>query len=263
VTTVTNHRTFNANGKLVAETNAAVDLLFAFTGKQLDDSTGLQHNLFRWYDGNLGQWLSEDPMGFSAGDGNLKRYVGNHQTLSTDPTGLVVNPQDPPDQNAGSSGELFIDDVLRLLRRPLEEKIKDTISDSVRDIFKPRGPLVVGPYFPSDLPTVPADFAFPEREYYDGAPLFSPLIPDPGPKIPVPVKVERPYGPFKPGTKFAPTKLMFSTEDTRLTIDLVLPSDIDYQNAVEGNFRSIYNQIQDKTKGRLIDGITITFEIVK
>ncbi|MEO8272269.1 MAG: hypothetical protein ABI557_21350, partial [Aureliella sp.] len=30
VTTVTNHRTVNANGKLIAETNAAVDLLFAF-----------------------------------------------------------------------------------------------------------------------------------------------------------------------------------------------------------------------------------------
>ncbi|MEO8271558.1 MAG: RHS repeat-associated core domain-containing protein, partial [Aureliella sp.] len=88
VTTVTNHRTFNANGKLVAETNAAVDLLFAFTGKQLDDSTGLQHNLYRWYDGNLGQWLSEDPMGFEAGDENLRRYVGNTVTFTTDPLGL-------------------------------------------------------------------------------------------------------------------------------------------------------------------------------
>ncbi len=77
VTAVTNHRTYNAYGKLVAETNAAVDLIFGFTGKQLDDATGLQHNLFRWYDSNLGQWLSEDPLGFAAGDENVRRYVSN------------------------------------------------------------------------------------------------------------------------------------------------------------------------------------------
>ncbi|MEO8269682.1 MAG: RHS repeat-associated core domain-containing protein, partial [Aureliella sp.] len=53
---------------------AAVDMLFAFTGKQLDDSTGLQHNLFRWYDGNSGQWLSEDPLGFEAGDANVGQF---------------------------------------------------------------------------------------------------------------------------------------------------------------------------------------------
>ncbi len=87
-TTVTNHRVYNAYGKLVSETNSAVDLLFGFTGKQLDDATGLQHNLFRWYDSNLGQWLSEDPMSFAAGDENVRRYVGNGATNATDPSGL-------------------------------------------------------------------------------------------------------------------------------------------------------------------------------
>jgi RHS repeat-associated protein len=90
-TTVTNHRTYNSFGKLVAETNTAVDLIFGYTGKQLDDATGLQHNLFRWYDSGLGQWLSEDPMGFAAGDENLGRYIGNRSSNSTDPYGL----QDP------------------------------------------------------------------------------------------------------------------------------------------------------------------------
>jgi RHS repeat-associated protein len=75
------------------ETNAAVDLIFGYTGKQLDDATGLQHNLFRWYDSALGQWLSEDPLGFEAGDENLKRYVGNEQVRFLDPTGLW---QEPP-----------------------------------------------------------------------------------------------------------------------------------------------------------------------
>jgi RHS repeat-associated protein len=89
VTSITNHRTYNSFGKLTAETNAAVDLLFGYTGKQLDEATGLQHNLFRWYDSALGQWLSEDPLGFAAGDANLARYVGNEPTGKTDPSGLA------------------------------------------------------------------------------------------------------------------------------------------------------------------------------
>ena len=95
-TTVTNHRTYNSYGKLVSETNTAVDLIFGYTGKQLDDATGLQHNLFRWYDSNLGQWLSEDPMGFDAGDQNLKRYVGNKALSSRDSSGLVEDPPQTP-----------------------------------------------------------------------------------------------------------------------------------------------------------------------
>ena len=76
-TTVTNHRTYNSFGKLVSETNTAVDLIFGYTGKQLDDATGLQHNLFRWYDSSLGQWVNEDPLGLHGGDENLLRYCGN------------------------------------------------------------------------------------------------------------------------------------------------------------------------------------------
>lgn len=96
VTSITNHRTFNSFGKLVSETNAAVDMLFAFTGKQFDEATSLQHNLFRWYDPALGQWLNEDPIGFAAGDENVRRYVGNRISFNTDPSGaLAFTPSDP------------------------------------------------------------------------------------------------------------------------------------------------------------------------
>ena len=88
VTSVTNHRKYNAFGKLTSETNSAVDMLFGYTGKQLDEATGLQHNLNRWYDSNLGKWLSEDPTSFAAGDANLNRYVGNRPIIIVDPNGL-------------------------------------------------------------------------------------------------------------------------------------------------------------------------------
>lgn len=87
-TTITNHRRFGAYGDLVSESNAAVDMLFAFTGKGYDEVTGLQNNLNRWYDAKLGQWVSEDPIGFMAGDANVRRYVGNRALLAVDPNGL-------------------------------------------------------------------------------------------------------------------------------------------------------------------------------
>jgi RHS repeat-associated protein len=87
-TTIVNHRVYDAFGKLTSETNGAVDLIFGFTGRLFDDATGLQNNLHRWYDPTIGRWLSEDPIGFTAGDANLFRYVRNAPTTASDPSGL-------------------------------------------------------------------------------------------------------------------------------------------------------------------------------
>ena len=45
--------------------------------------------LHRWYDAGVGCWLSQDPIGFAAGDANLYRYVGNESTTHVDPSGLA------------------------------------------------------------------------------------------------------------------------------------------------------------------------------
>jgi RHS repeat-associated protein len=87
-TSVTNHRRFGAYGNLVSESNSVVDLLFGFTGKLYDENVKLQNNLNRWYDAAIGQWVSQDPKGFDAGDENLRRYVGNGAVEKSDPTGL-------------------------------------------------------------------------------------------------------------------------------------------------------------------------------
>ena len=39
-----------------------------------DDVTGLQWNINRWYDPNVGRWVSEDPIGFEGKDYNTYRY---------------------------------------------------------------------------------------------------------------------------------------------------------------------------------------------
>jgi len=75
-------------------TNPAVDSLFLFTARPFDQDTQLQNNLNRWYDARVGRWLSEDPIGFTAGDGNLYRYVGNRSCDTTDSQGKRSNPID-------------------------------------------------------------------------------------------------------------------------------------------------------------------------
>jgi RHS repeat-associated protein len=83
------HRAYDSFGNVTADYNPeSVDTLFGFTGRMFDDATGLQNNLNRWYDAKIGRWITEDPIGFAAGDANLSRYVANSPTNWIDPTGL-------------------------------------------------------------------------------------------------------------------------------------------------------------------------------
>lgn len=47
-----------------------------------------RNKIHRWYDPKIGRWISQDPIGFAAGDANLYRYVGNEATMYVDPDGL-------------------------------------------------------------------------------------------------------------------------------------------------------------------------------
>jgi len=62
-----------------------------YAGRDLDRFTGLYNNRARWYDPASGRFLSEDPIGFAAGDANLYRYCGNSPTNATDPTGEWID----------------------------------------------------------------------------------------------------------------------------------------------------------------------------
>ena len=63
---------------------------YAFTGREFDVETQLQYNRARYYDATTGRWISQDPMGFNAGDRNLYRYASNQPVSSDDPSGNVV-----------------------------------------------------------------------------------------------------------------------------------------------------------------------------
>ncbi|WP_153559314.1 RHS repeat-associated core domain-containing protein [Roseimaritima sediminicola] len=89
---------YDASGTAIASSHAsAVDTLFGYTGRDWDADVELQNNRARWYDPITGRWLSQDPIGFNAGDANLYRYVGNGPTEATDPSGLDERENAPAD----------------------------------------------------------------------------------------------------------------------------------------------------------------------
>lgn len=97
-------QSFDSTGTLIGNTDpAAVDALFGYTGREWDSDVDLQYNRARWYDPVTGRWLSQDPIGFEAGDANLYRYVGNGSTNATDPSGLAPprTPQGVPRAGGG------------------------------------------------------------------------------------------------------------------------------------------------------------------
>ncbi|MEM6779766.1 MAG: RHS repeat-associated core domain-containing protein, partial [Planctomycetota bacterium] len=91
------HIDYTAFGVEQSHSDPSIQTRFGFTGRDRDVESDLQYNRARYLDPQAGRWLSQDPIGFAAGDANLYRYVGNQPTTKTDPSGLEP-PQLSPEQ---------------------------------------------------------------------------------------------------------------------------------------------------------------------
>jgi RHS repeat-associated protein len=85
--TVLNHFVYDSFGNRTQ--TSGVEFRYGYTGRELDGETGLYYYRARYYAPTTGRFISEDPMGFGAGDTNLYRYVNNSPTNYTDPTGMI------------------------------------------------------------------------------------------------------------------------------------------------------------------------------
>jgi RHS repeat-associated protein len=83
-----NQITYDSYGNITSQSNPSVTFRFGYTGREWDSETGQYYYRARYYDAGVGRFISQDPIGFAAGDANLYRYVGNSPTNFTDPSGL-------------------------------------------------------------------------------------------------------------------------------------------------------------------------------
>lgn len=92
------------------------------------------------FDSTIGRFLSEDPLGFLAGDTNLARYVGNHPTYAIDPDGLAeTKPLNGTKENRYTGlGEWELstdekaDEILRLLLDPEKNDLPPNWVDVIK-----------------------------------------------------------------------------------------------------------------------------------
>jgi RHS repeat-associated protein len=65
---------------------------FTYTGREFDAESGLYYYRARYYDPEIGRFISEDPLGLLSGDPNLYAYVLGNPLNHKDPLGMVVLP---------------------------------------------------------------------------------------------------------------------------------------------------------------------------
>jgi RHS repeat-associated protein len=121
---VIDHLDYSGIGVLTLESNPSVGDGFKYDGYQFEALTGLYYVNARWYNPSTGDWTTQDPEGFAAGDSNLYRYVGNDPTENTDPSGLVTIPGPGGPGTAGCLGTPAAIPQLTIVGRSKAEIVK-------------------------------------------------------------------------------------------------------------------------------------------
>lgn len=102
------------------------------------------------YDPSLGRWLTEDPIGFDAGDPNFYRYVGNNPVRFVDPSGLCAEEKCPESYKVSKELAKVLDDAWRLTEKGKVEHGGSIIIDK-------DGKLIYRPTKPGETDSIPAD----------------------------------------------------------------------------------------------------------
>jgi RHS repeat-associated protein len=103
--TVNQYR-YTAFGKM-KQVQEAIDNTYTYTGREWDADAGLYYYRARWYDPDVGRFMSEDPIGLKGGDANVFKYVGNNPINSIDPLGEAVYTCERPLANVPASSFIW------------------------------------------------------------------------------------------------------------------------------------------------------------
>jgi len=77
---------YDSFGQIVDQTGTLTNP-YTYTGREVDQETGLYYYRARTYDSRLGRFLEEDLLDFSSGDTNFYLYVNNRPLNLVDPNG--------------------------------------------------------------------------------------------------------------------------------------------------------------------------------
>ena len=102
---------YDAYGNLLTAQAGSDTNRYLFSTKEFDSRAGLDYFGARYYDPEIGRWLTPDPLGFGGGQVNLYEYVENNPLNWVDPYGLFIgdvpfkgNPGLPGYSGSGGSG---------------------------------------------------------------------------------------------------------------------------------------------------------------
>ena len=79
---------YTSFGEVSVEPSSTITNNLRFTGQYFDSETGLHYNYHRYYDPEIGRYLTPDPIGLDGGI-NLYSYAGNNPINAIDPNGLL------------------------------------------------------------------------------------------------------------------------------------------------------------------------------
>ena len=86
---MSDHLVYDLFGQMTWQLSATSQPRFTGDGMRNDPVSGMYYDMARWYDPANGNWLSQDPLSFAAGQTNLSEYCGNSPTNATDPSGMA------------------------------------------------------------------------------------------------------------------------------------------------------------------------------
>jgi len=141
--------------------------VLSFTGREFDAANNLYDYRGRFYNAEIGRFISADMIGFSAGDANLYRYVLNAPHVLVDPFGTmalvdysVTNENEAVVFTAGPSAPLYSDIPIKIVSLETKKVIGTTTFKSLSKDFVVNGywdkaggliDIVINLFSPSDI----------------------------------------------------------------------------------------------------------------
>jgi RHS repeat-associated protein len=104
---VLNKYSYDEYGKVLSQ-EEAISNPFKYVGQfgVMDEGNGLLYMRARFYDPEVGRFISKDPIRFAGGDLNLYAYVANNPVIGVDPSGTIFWPGAAVGAIVGGAGGL-------------------------------------------------------------------------------------------------------------------------------------------------------------